>query len=246
MWLVVLTALLVSADDDPRELVVQVGPVPVWKLPGTEALAYESGLAVDADGAPDAYGPEGRGRDALANAGKPGSWWGVVTDTGKASGTPVVQGPSDPKPGFYVSSTSLQDPAKAASDPRRYVDSSTVPYVAISPRLLKRSLAGGAQLGDVVAVANRTNGKVSYAVVADVGPKDKLGEGSIALAEALGVSGDPRHGGTAKGILYVVFPGSGKGWPRTKEEIADEGARRFAEWKEIARAGGAALLLSNL
>jgi hypothetical protein len=246
MWLMVLTALVVAADDDPRELVVQVGPVPVWKVPGTEALAYESGLAIDADGAPDAYGPDGRGRDALANAGKPGNWWGVVTDTGKASGTPVVQGASDPKPGFYVSSTSLQDPKKAASDPQRYVDSSAIPYVAISPRLLKRSLAGGAQLGDVVAVVNRANGKVAYAVVADVGPRDKLGEGSIALAETLGVNGDPRRGGTAKGILYVVFPGSGMGWPRAREEISDEGARRFSEWKETARARGCALLLPNL
>jgi len=233
MWLVALTAVVAAAC--PREAVVQVGPVAVWRAPGTNALVYESGLAIDADGAPDAYHPKGLGLDALGNAGKPGSWWGVVTDTGKPDGTPVVQGPADPRPGFYVSTTSLQDPKRPAPDPRRYVDSITVPYVAISPRLLARSLAGGAKLGDVVAVVNVANGKVAYAVVADVGPKDKLGEGSIALAQALGVDGNPRRGGVGKGIAYVVFPGSGAGWPRGVEEIAKDGAKLFQDWGGVER-----------
>ena len=117
MWLAVLTAVVVA--ECPRESVVKVGPVEVWRVPGTAALIYESGLMIDADGAPDAYGPDGKGRDAIANAGKPGNWWGVVTDTGKADGTPVVQGATDPKPGFYVSATSLQDATKKASHLQR-------------------------------------------------------------------------------------------------------------------------------
>jgi len=239
MWLLVLAVLSQAPGGAQagcaREPVAQVGPVPVWRVPGTAALVYESGLAIDADGAPDAYHPDGQGLDHLANAGKPGNWWGVVTDTGKSSGTPVVQGPSDPEPGYYVSSTSLQDTSKAVTDPRRYVDSNLVPYLAISPRLLGKSLPGGVKLGDVAAVVNTSNGKVAYAVVADVGPKDKLGEGSIALADALGIRSNPKRGGAVKGVVYVVFPGSSAGWPRTSEEIAGDGERLFKAWGGVAR-----------
>ena len=37
--------------------------------------------------------------DGIANTGHPGNWFGVVTDTGKTDGIPIVQGASDPCPG---------------------------------------------------------------------------------------------------------------------------------------------------
>jgi hypothetical protein len=43
-------------------------------------------------GAPNAYHPEDKGLDFLANAGKTGNWWGIVTEDGTPSGKPVVQG----------------------------------------------------------------------------------------------------------------------------------------------------------
>jgi hypothetical protein len=56
---------------------------------------------------------------------------------------------------------------------------------------------------------------MEFALVADLGPSDKIGEGSVALAQALGhnpfVIRDGRKlvdraiGG---GVVYVVFPGS--------------------------------------
>ena len=46
-----------------------------------DVLVFESRLRIDADGAPNAYGPAGtEPLDALANAGHPGNWWGIVTD----------------------------------------------------------------------------------------------------------------------------------------------------------------------
>jgi hypothetical protein len=39
----------------------------------------------------------------------------------------------------------------------------------------------------------------------------KYGEGSIALARALGIPSSPRNGGCADGVTFVVFPGSSKG-----------------------------------
>jgi hypothetical protein len=50
---------------------------------GVEALVYEAGLAVDADGAFRAYHPDDRrGLDTIAHAGHPGNWWALATDTG--------------------------------------------------------------------------------------------------------------------------------------------------------------------
>ncbi len=166
------------------EDITEIGGAQVRRLraPGKNAVFYKSRMQIDADGAPDAYHPQSsKGRDNLANAGHSGKWWGVVTDNGKKSGTPVVQGPADPKPGFYVSTTSLSYRGHKIRDPAKYVDSTSVPYIAMPPELAKRT---GARLGDLAVVINGKNQQMHYAIFADVGQKGKLGEGSIALAES--------------------------------------------------------------
>lgn len=207
-----------------------IGNVRVYLV--DRALMWSAGLAIDADGAPDAYAPPGsglKGRDALPNAGRPGNWWGLATDSGKPDGEPIVQGEDDPCPGFYVSPTALCDPARKRTDPRRYVDSGRVPYLAISPEL--RAL--GARMGDVAHVLYR---ELSCpAIVADAGPRGKIGEGSIALANALGISSSPRHGGVAHGVSTVLFLDSAAGWPRTHEEIARQVAAALVAWGGSAR-----------
>lgn len=70
----------------------------------------------------------------------------------------------------------------------------------------------GVRLGDIAAV--RYNDEVRFAVFADVGPHQKLGEGSMALAASLGINPNPRNGGTHRPeVEYIVFPGSGNGRP---------------------------------
>ena len=54
-------------------------------------------------------------------------------------------------------------------------------------------------------VANLRNGKTSDAIYADLGPRNKIGEGSIALARALGINPDPRRGGQDNDVLFVVY-----------------------------------------
>jgi hypothetical protein len=218
-----------------REPWTTVGEKSVWWSAGQTAFFYQGGLAIDADGSPNAYHPEDKGLDFLANAGKPGNWWGIATEDGKSSGKPVVQGPGDPAPGYYVSTTSLEDQTKPVTSPARYVDSGKVPYVVLPPQLTAPKTPGGARLGDFAAVVNTRTGQVAYALVADKGPKDKLGEGSIALAEALGIASSPKKGGTGKGVAYVVFPGSGNGKPRTLAEISQEGGRLFTAFGGLAR-----------
>jgi len=201
-----------------------------WSCPSSDvdAFVFEAGLAVDADGAFRAYHPDNRsGLDAIEHAGYPGNWWALATDNGKPSGHPVVQGKTDPAPGYYVSMTALFDSGNANEhDPRRFVDAASIPYVVLPPAGLKH-----ASLGDFATVINRRNGKVSGAIVADESaPKVKMGEGSMALARALGIDSNPRSGGIGRGIAYVIYPGSGNRKPRGRDEIVSISGRYFQRW----------------
>lgn len=222
-----------AQSTDCQKTLVADFPKEIWQLPSSpEAVFFKAGLAIDADGAPNAYHPDNIGLDNLRNAGKPGNWWGVVTDTGKADGTPVVQGSNDPFPGYYVSQTALKDPRKKRTDPTAYVDSREIPYIALPSKfkLGEAAQALGIVKGDLAAVFNGKNSKMSYAIFADVGPRDSLGEGSIALAKNLGIKDSPKNGGTSADVVYVVFPRSGNGRPQTIAEIESNGAQLLATW----------------
>ncbi len=201
-----------------------------WECGSSDAepLIFEAGLAVDADGALRAYHPNNRlGLDTVEHAGHPGNWWALATDTGEPSGRPVVQGKCDPAPGYYVSMTSLFDATNPNErDPRRFVDAARIPYVVLPPVGLKH-----AKLGDFATVVNLQNGKVVGAIVADESaPELEMGEGSIALAVALGIDSNPRTGGIEHGVAYVVYPGSGNGKPRDLDEIVSTSGRYFQMW----------------
>lgn len=200
---------------------------------GVRAFVYRGGFAVDADGALRAYHPNNRlGLDSIEHAGRPGNWWALATDNGKVSGRPVVQGAKDPAPGYYVSMTSLFDPAIANErNPRRFVDAVSIPYVVLPPEGFKH-----AKLGDFASVTNLRNGKVAGAIIADESAPDlKMGEGSIALAKVLGIESNPRNGGIEEGVAYVIFPGSGNGKPRTADEIRSISKRYFHQWGELQK-----------
>jgi hypothetical protein len=199
--------------------------IAIGRLQGTTAFFYESGMTIDADGAPNAYHPDNVGLDDLKNAGGPGNWPGLAKD---ANGDPLIQGPDDPFPGYYISMTALADRSKPWNDPTRYVDASKIPFIVL-PGTMARGV--GARPGDFAVVFNQRNGKSSYAIFGDVGPSDRIGEGSIALAENLDIRSDARNGGARRGIVYLVFPGSGNGRPRTIEEINAEGKKLLVAWE---------------
>jgi hypothetical protein len=220
-----------------KQVLARIGHVEVWHFLGASTFFFKSGLSVDADGAPKAYGPNGTGLDELANAGHPGNWWALVTDTGNSSGTPLVQGPRDPAPGYYISTTSLENHSLSHSDPKRYVDASTVPYVVLPGHKHGSALSPKLKLGDLALVVNGNSGRYSYAIYADVGPPHQIGEGSIALAQALGVGCNPRTGNGARDIIYIVFPGSGNGHPKSVAEINTGGRTCFQNWGGFTRLG---------
>lgn len=190
--------------------------VAVWRLLNSRAFFFVSGMTIDADGAPNAYNPDDSGLDELANAGAPTRWNGIITDR---DGNPLIQQGGDPFPGYYISCTSLSDKTKKFTDPTGYVNASEIPYVALPQDVADRE---GARLGDFAMVMNLRNGKASFAIYADVGT---LGEGSVALAEALGIWSDARRGGESDGILYLLFPGSGNLRPRAIDEIQSAGEK---------------------
>ena len=200
--------------------------VPIWQLPGSQAFFFVSGMTIDADGAPNAYDPDDTGLDDMANAGVPTHWDGIITDR---DGNPLIQGESDPFPGYYISCTSLSDQSRKFTDPTRYVDASKIPYIVLPNDLADR---GGARLGDFAVVMNLRNGKSSYAIYADIGT---MGEGSIALADNIGIWSDARRGGESDGILYLVFPGSGNLQPRTIDEIQSHAEKLLHDWGGIEK-----------
>lgn len=195
------------------------------------ALCFESGMAIDIDGYAGAYhltdGSGIKGADFISDAGENGDWYGVLTDTGLPTGNPIKQGPNDPKPGFLISTTALQDHSKAINDPTRYVDAETVRYISIPPELEEM----GAKMGDYCVVSY--NGNCITAVIADVGPRNKYGEGSFSLASSLHIPSSPRNGGVDSGVGYVIFPGSGAGFPHSDFTAAAEAV--FQAWGGVAK-----------
>ena len=163
-------------------------------------------------------------------------WYGIVTKDA-AHNEPVVQSDGTYK-GYFVSTTAFENPAFDTGDPRRYLDSRTVPFVVL-PRdshFFSKGDAfsdGGAALGNVAFVYDPASQRHAFAIVGDLGPRKALGEGSIALAAALrGKAIDPATLTSKQAaalalsgpIVTVVFPGTKVGAPYDRAQIDDAGA----------------------
>jgi|ERR1035437_152164 hypothetical protein len=211
---------------------LQVQTVPVYRFNNANVVFFETGMRIDADGSPHAYNPKNTGLDDLKNAGKKGNWWGIATNNDKPEGEPVIQSDTDAAPGYYVSTTSLIDKTKNFKDPKRYVDAEKIPYFVLPPEVMN---ADDIIIGDIALIYHRKYDSVSFAIFADVGPIDKIGEGSIALANQLHIPSDAKFGGTDKGVIYLIFPHSGNRKPKTISEINDIGTRLFKDWGGMER-----------
>ena len=90
------------------------------------------------------------------------------------------------------------------------MNAAKTPYVVIPlPSSRWSYKAAGIKGGDVLAVIYK--GQVEYAVFGDEGPNNIIGEASYATAQALGINPDPKNGGTADPVTYIVFKGSKSG-----------------------------------
>jgi glycosyl hydrolase group 75 (putative chitosanase) len=219
-----------------KTAVVIFGTNSIWQLdakPGV--LGWTCPLAVDADGHPQCYHPSGSppGLDYTANAGSSGNWWGIACNP-DTTGKPYIQLSTDPAPGFYVSTTALMDGAFPKSSPSKYVNSGTVPFIVLPS---KPKFSDKQTLGDLAMCFNNATGKCSFAIYADIGPSNQIGEGSMALADALGINSDPKKGGTSnETVAMIYFPGSKIGWPRSNDELQAKAYQLFNDWGGYASA----------
>ena len=149
-------------------------------------------MDVDVDGAPTAYGPPGKKtldnlRDAHLERKPNAQIVGYLTEEDHPH-IPVVQGPDDPAPGYYVSLTAFTDPTRSAeADPLRYVDATRINYVVLGDQARRQ----GARLGDFVAVYSKRTHRSVYGIVGDSG-NPSGDEGSLHLLQDLGY---PFHDG---------------------------------------------------
>ena len=201
---------------------------PVKAPPSFELLTHR--MDVDVDGAPRAYGPPGSDAlDYLSNAhsmGRPdASIVGYLVEDAPPH-RPVVQGPHDPAPGYYVSQTAYEDESvENERDPRRYVDASKINYIVLGRQARKK----GARLGDFVAVYSKRTHRSVFGIVGDSG-NPSGDEGSLHLLQALGYPflDGKQYAVEQPEIVIRFYPGSNPGhrFFRTQAEL-DEAAEQL-------------------
>ena len=154
---------------------------------GKQHLSFEiltRRMDVDVDGAPNAYGPPGKqALDILLSAHylnrADKEIVGYLMDE---HNRPILQGPNDPFPGYYISQTAFTDiENQNERDPRRYVDARNINYVVRGDVARRR----GVRVGDFVSVYSKRTRKGVFAIVGDTGnPTGE--EGSLHLLQDLG------------------------------------------------------------
>ena len=206
----------------------------IYALPNERVLVFEAGMVFDADGAPKAFHPNDPpdSLDFMRNAGRPGNWWSLAVD---AYGRPFKQGYNEEEQGYYVSKTALHNPQVSdQSSVERYVNAQEVPYFALptGPEARRAYEAAGVELGDLGVVYNSRTQTFAYGIYADTSHPNLLGEASIKLADDLGYQDtSPKTNKiVARENLYVVFPGSGQGWPRDVSDIREDSAELLMQW----------------
>ena len=92
----------------------------------------------------------------------------------------------------------------------------------------------GAKLGDLAYIYWTSTGKSAYAMYADVGPSSSIGEGSVALHEALGnnpySNGRVVNGIDSTSVYSLVFAGSGTGKLLDQADVNKQGQAAFQAW----------------
>jgi hypothetical protein len=187
----------------------------VWvlkELPD-EAFFTIGKVSIDWDGDPKAYGdkkkhPHISPHDDLGNAGGKGVFWGVVTNTGLNSGTPIEQsgvGPAQPYKDYMISKSKLIDSRYPERDIRRWTDATQIPYIALpNSRPAMRRI--GLREGCYCLMIELQTMKFCFGVYADSkARKPRMGEISKRAADLLGNKDGEGY------VLLIVFPKSGQG-----------------------------------
>jgi hypothetical protein len=97
-------------------------------------------------------------------------------------------------------------PQTAYQNGGKYLDPVKVRYVVVPPFII--SAVDPVVLGSECDVYNTQNKMRTDAICGEVGPEEKLGEGSCKLAHDVGLNPSPNHGGTDEHIIvYTIYVG---------------------------------------
>ena len=208
-----------------------------------DSVAYfyrTSRIAIDADGAPNAYHPDDSGLDLLENSGYPkASWWKDVLVPDPANPSRPLVRTDGAYTGYFISKTALAATGVADTKPGKFVDARATPYIVFPTPWSQ--VAGSGWMGDFAYARTADGNHASPAIVADHGGGNdaELGEISVKLAELLGAGiASPRTGPSNQNmgeLIYAVFPKSRlkPAWPLTPEKInqrADELLAKAGGW----------------
>lgn len=195
-----------------------------------------SALGLDLDGARHAYHPNDEGCDLNEHAGisqeeatrnefRGKRGYGIAKY--KPLGKDFYKGYIQPD-GFFVSQTAIGFRNLPESNPEKWVDALTVPFLRVNKSL---HLAG-VRKGDIAYIINHVNGISSYALFADTKFTNDEIEISLALARSLEIPAPPeqrysydrrklvtKYNSIANRPLTVyAFKNSGDGYAKTIEE----------------------------
>ena len=196
----------------------------VFKHKNTGLVYFKADYDLDFDGSPRAYNPTNTGIEENGNAKNSAGEFSesVILIKNKK---PYLQKASDPFPNFFISLTSLKLQSFPDTSTKKYVDSEKIPYFVLPGKKLETA---GIFMGDIGLIFNTKTNKSTFAIFADSGPSSIIGEGSIALAKAIGITTKLNSKGKIVGgidegdILYTVFPKSGKGANGYKDLSVDD------------------------
>ena len=152
-------------------------------------------MDVDVDGAPNAYGPPGKPTlDSLINAHYLERGDQAIVGYLADNGRPILQGPKDPFPGYYISQTAFVDVTNDNErDPRSYVDARNINYVVRGDEARRK----GVKVGDFVTAYSKRSQRAVFAIVGDTG-NPSGDEGSLHLLQELGY---PFHDGRSDSVI---------------------------------------------
>jgi hypothetical protein len=179
-------------------------------------------MTIDVDGAPNAYGPNDAAAldfELNAHEGSPpkevNPVVGYITKNDDGH-TPVPQGPRDPCPGFYISTSAFQHPTRDILDPRKYCNAAEINYVVRAAAAQRKGVAKG----DFVVVHSKKHNTTVFGVVGDTGNSSGA-EGSLALAQRLGYpfKDGKRNSIEDSDIIVRYFAGSNHAFFDTQADL---------------------------
>lgn len=195
----------------------------VIKQNSDRSISFIADADINADGANGqnglkvAYTNKDNGSELLANGGMK-IVDGVVVPKNDWAKDIVIMEPNGKTirvfdHGMIASKTAYHFPGYRLDDPNAYVDSEEIPSITVPPLIITKTPVGDIILGAKCFVRNAKTGQCAWGIVNDVGPRNKNGEISIAMARAIGVNPSPKTGGVdTKSIEYHIYPSTHFHW----------------------------------